>query len=56
MLEFLEKSFPDRCPDYGMGRDSFVAYSAKVSLIRFIRFKLEEAQESIPEVLTINRE
>jgi len=52
MVQLLEEAFPDRCPSLIMTDREIWFYAGKVSLIKFMRAKLEEATESIPEVLT----
>jgi len=51
MLKYLESAFPDRCPNTSMTDRDIWIYAGKVQLIQLIRYKLEEAQEKLPEVL-----
>jgi hypothetical protein len=53
MLKYLEGAFPDRCPDLTkVSEKEALILFGKIKLIQLIRFKLEEAQETTPEVLT----
>jgi len=52
MLKYLETAFPSRCPSVDMQDRAIWIYAGKVQLIQLIRAKFEEAQESLPEVLT----
>ena len=51
MLKHLEMAFPTQCPSVDMTDRAIWVYAGKVQLINHIRFKLQEAQEIIPEVL-----
>jgi hypothetical protein len=53
MLKYLEGAFPDRCPNLTkVSEKDALIYYGKLQIIQLIRFKLEEAQETTPEVLT----
>jgi len=52
MLKYLEEAFPDRYPDVLRQSDKEIyMHAGRIEVIRLIRHKLEEVQESLPEVL-----
>jgi hypothetical protein len=51
MLKYLESAFPDKCPSRTTVDRDIWYYAGQVAIVKLIRHKLEEAQETTPEVL-----